>query len=107
LNSIPHKARNTDRRKTRRLVSTVPVEVVALATGMHFSMHLSDVAAGGCFVHTSLPFAAGARVHVRLSDGLMHLETEGRVVYSQSGSGMGITFDELDEEQRLALIRLA
>jgi hypothetical protein len=107
MGSNYQKVWQTERRKMHRLVSTDTVEVIALATGMHFSMHLSDIGIGGCFIDTLFPFAVDARVRIRLSHGLAEFEAKGRVAYSQSGLGMGITFDELDEHQRLALIQLA
>jgi hypothetical protein len=73
-----------------RLVSTDTVEVIALATGMHLSMRLSDIGLGGCFIDTLFPFAVNARVRIRLSHGLVEFETEWWVAFSQSGIGMGI-----------------
>jgi hypothetical protein len=107
MDSNRQKAWQAERRKMVRLVSTDTVEVIALATGMHFSMHLRDIGVGGCFIDTLLPFAVDARVRIRLSHGIVEFETEGRVAHSQPGLGMGISFDELDEDQRIALIRLA
>jgi hypothetical protein len=40
---------------------------------------------------------------VTLQKGKTTFETPGTVVYSQHGLGMGIAFDELDAEHRLAL----
>jgi len=107
MDSKPPKPWQVERRKMIRLVSADTVEVIALATGMHLSMRLSDIGLGGCFIETLLPFAVDARVRIRLTRGIVEFETEGRVAFSQSGIGMGIAFDELSEDQRLALIQLA
>ena len=100
------KAWQFERRKMVRLVSTEVVEVIALATGMHFTMHLSDIGVSGCFIDTVFPLAQDARVRIRLSYGLVVFETEGRVAYSQAKFGMGIAFDELNDGQRTALTLL-
>ena len=107
MHSKHPKAWQAKRRKMVRLVSTEVAEVIALATGMHFTMHLSDIGVGGCFIGTLFPFAVDARVRIRLSYGLVDFETEGRVVYSQPKIGMGIAFDELNDVQRFTLTLLA
>ena len=45
----------------------------------------------------------GAKVHVGVRKGKTQLDTNGVVVYSQPGLGMGIAFDSLDRSQLQAL----
>jgi hypothetical protein len=61
----------------------------------------NDISLGGCFVDLLPPLPSGTQVRVRFTHGQSHLETTGDVIYSQSGSGMGIAFRPMEPgEQR-------
>lgn len=92
-----------DRRGNTRVQFTATAEVVELSSGARFSTRTTDLGPGGCFVDTMVPFPVGSIVQVSLEKGKTRFETGGRVVYSQSGLGMGIAFSELTPEQTLAL----
>lgn len=95
-----------ERRKMRRLTFTASVDVMDLATRETFNLRMTDIGLGGCFLDTIFPFSVGARVCVTLSLQLIEFKANGRVVYSQPQVGMGIAFDELNADQRLALMAL-
>src|ERR1700729_3069817 len=92
-----------ERRGGERHMFTAGAEVVELKSGARFSTRTTDLGPGGCFVDTTVPFPVGSKLRVTLHKGKTTFETPGTVVYSQHGLGMGIAFDELDAEQRLAL----
>jgi hypothetical protein len=92
-----------DRRGNARVQFTATAEVVELSSGARFSTRTTDLGPGGCFVDTMVPFPVGSIVQVSLEKGKTRFETGGRVVYSQSGLGMGIAFSELTPEQTSAL----
>ena len=96
-------AKDIDRRSSDRHMFTASAEVVDLNSGARFSTRTTDLGPGGCFVDTLVPLPVGARVHVGVRKGKTQLDTNGLVVYSQSGLGMGIAFDSLDKPQREAL----
>jgi hypothetical protein len=52
---------------------------------------------------TLVPFGAGSKVRVTIREGQTQFQATGIVVYSQSGLGMGIAFDEMKPEQRKTL----
>ena len=89
-----------------RLNFTASVDVTELASRERFSLRMTDVGAGGCFLDALFPLPVGSKVRVTLRHGLMDFHAEGQVVYSQSGLGMGIAFDELNSEQRHSLMQL-
>jgi PilZ domain len=92
-----------DRRNADRHTFTASAEVVELGSGARFSARTTDLGPGGCFVDTILPFPVGSEVRVTVGKGQTHFETNGLVVYSQTGLGMGIAFDTLERYQREAL----
>jgi len=95
--------KEAERRTTDRHVFTASAEIVDLSSGARFSTRTTDLGPGGCFVDTLVPLPVGAQVHVGVRKGKTQLDTNGVVVYSQAGLGMGIAFDSLDQSQRKAL----
>ena len=95
--------KEAERRNSDRHVFTASAEIVDLSSGARFSTRTTDLGPGGCFVDTLVPLPVGARVHVGVRKGKTQLDTNGVVVYSQAGLGMGIAFDSLDQSQRKAL----
>ena len=89
-----------ERRKTERLNLTATADVIELASGMRCSSRTTDLGQGGCFVDTLVPFPVNSKVHIGIRKGHAKFETVGVVVYSQTGLGMGIAFDENGPEQR-------
>jgi hypothetical protein len=92
-----------ERRSSDRHSFTASAEVVDLSSGARFSTRTTDLGPGGCFVDTLVPLPVGAKVHVGVRKGKTQLDTNGVVVYSQPGLGMGIAFDSLSQSQREAL----
>jgi len=92
-----------DRRIGDRHIFTASAEVVELGSGARFSTRTTDLGPGGCFVDTMVPFPVGAEVRVTVRRGKTQFETDGVVVYSQTGLGMGIAFETMGPEQREAL----
>lgn len=95
--------KEADRRGADRHIFTAAAEVVDLATGARFSTRTTDLGPGGCFVDTLSPLPVGSQVHVSVHKGQTQFRSEGTVVYSQDGLGMGIEFESLDATQRQAL----
>jgi PilZ domain len=96
-------ANDTERRSTDRQMFTASADVIELVSGARFSTRTTDLGPGGCFVDTTVPFPVGSKLRITLHKGKMNFETAGTVVYSQTGLGMGIAFDDLDKSQRAAL----
>jgi PilZ domain len=92
-----------ERRSEDRHMFTASAEVVELSSGARFSTRTTDLGPGGCFIDTTNPLPVGAEVRVAVRKGKNEFHTPGTVVYSQYGLGMGVSFAELDAEQRKAL----
>lgn len=92
-----------ERRQSVRFQFTASAQVVDRLTGARFSTRTTDLGPGGCFVDTLVPFPEGTVVHISLSKGQNTFETDGYVVYSQTGLGMGLAFSDLVADQATAL----
>jgi hypothetical protein len=95
--------KESERRNSDRHMFTASAEVIELSSGAHFSTRTTDLGPGGCFIDTANPFNVGSKVQVLLRKGKNELQTNGVVVYSQYGLGMGIAFDEINTAQQTAL----
>lgn len=93
----------SERREGNRHVFTAAADVVELSSGARFSTRTTDLGPGGCFVDTTNPFPVGSKLHLKLHKGKTSFETNGVVVYSQNGLGMGISFAGLAEDRQAAL----
>jgi PilZ domain len=92
-----------ERRSGDRHSFTASAEVIEISSGARFSTRMTDLSHGGCFVDTMVPFPVGSKVHIKVHQGKNEFETDGMVVYSQHGLGMGVAFDAVDPERRKAL----
>lgn len=101
--STPVSVEESDRRTGDRQMLTASAEITEVGSGARFSTRTTDLGPGGCFVDTTNPFPVGSKVRVALKRAKNEFHTQGVVVYSQLGLGMGISFGELDSEQRKAL----
>lgn len=92
-----------ERRTSDRHLFAATAEVIEEVTGARFSTRTMDLGPGGCFIDTTNPLPVGSRVHVKISKGKSEFKTNGTVVYSQTGMGMGIAFLELTQAQQADL----
>ena len=67
------------------------------------SVRTSELSIGGCYIDTLNPFPESTPVRVRIVRDHGVFETNGKVIYSHSGLGMGISFVEIAAEQRSVL----
>src|ERR1700691_5622663 len=88
--------KEAERRGTDRHSFSASADVIELSSGARFSTRTTDLGPGGCFVDTMTPFPVGAKVRVTVKKAKTDFQTEGTVVYSQTGLGMGIAFAELN-----------
>lgn len=92
--------KDAERRTSDRQLFAATAEVIEEVTGARFSTRTMDLGPGGCFIDTTNPLPVGSRVHVKISKGSNEFKTNGTVVYSQCGMGMGIAFLELSDKHQ-------
>lgn len=89
-----------ERRTSDRQLFAATAEVIEEVTGARFSTRTMDLGPGGCFIDTTNPLPVGSKVQVKIFKGKNDFKTNGTVVYSQNGMGMGIAFLELSENKQ-------
>jgi PilZ domain len=89
-----------ERRTSDRQLFPATAEVIEEVTGARFATRTMDLGPGGCFIDTTNPLPVGSRVQVKIFKGKGEFKTNGSVVYSQNGMGMGIAFLELSENKQ-------
>jgi PilZ domain len=99
----PVSVKDAERRGTARHVVTTGADVIEISSGARFSTRTTDLGTGGCFVDTTNPFPVGSKLRLNLHKGKSSFEIFGTVVYSQTGLGMGIAFDQISPDQQVAL----
>jgi PilZ domain len=58
--------------------------------------HTENLSMFGCFVETTAPLPAGAKVRVRISHAGVNFTGQGTVIYSRPHLGMGIAFTSIE-----------
>jgi PilZ domain-containing protein len=79
------------------------VEAIDSKGNIRIMGRLSDISRSGCYIDTINPFAPGATVELTIVQKNQFFKTRAKVVYSQPGMGMGISFTiaEPDELRKL------
>ncbi len=85
-------AAGADRRAHPRYAFTAAIEVATPEAGAPLKTRVRDLSEHGCYVDTDRPFALGTNTEVRITKAANTFEARARVVYSQSGKGMGLMF---------------
>jgi len=88
-----------DRRAHPRYNFTAAVEVSAPDGGVRCKAQLRDLSQQGCYVDMNDPLALGAAVDLRITRGAIAFEAGARVVFTQAGKGMGLSFTHVEAEQ--------
>lgn len=81
-----------ERRRSARHAFTATIEAVEPVSQTRINGRTSDLSREGCFVDTNNSFPAGSSIRLRLTKETHSFETQGQVVYSLAGMGMGVKF---------------
>lgn len=82
--------------RSRRFPFVAGVHVTALDSEAEVAAHIEDLSVFGCFVETTTPFVAGAKVSIRISHAGTAFVAQGRVAYSREFAGMGLAFTSIE-----------
>ena len=79
-----------------------------LRDGTSIPGQLTELSAGGCYIHTLEPIAIGTPFQLRIKGGIRSCELRGKAIYMHSGSGFGIfgigvRFESMAADQRSSL----
>jgi PilZ domain-containing protein len=93
-----------NRRSSPRYPATSATEAVHIPGGSKVAGRLSDISRHGCYVDTISPFEVGAALTLTIVRRNQSITTLAKVVYSQVGMGMGLTFTTTEPEQIRLLV---
>jgi CheY-like chemotaxis protein len=91
---------SSERRKQARRSCRLGVNVYAGAGGPLQHCKITDISAGGCYVETTQPLAAGSPLVIEVRTDELKLRLRGRVQTMHRGYGMGIEFSRKTPEER-------
>jgi hypothetical protein len=88
-----------ERRKSLRFPLTASVEATESTSGVRIVGRTSDLSLGGCYIDSISPFPVGTIATIRIMRGNETFEAQTKVVYSQMGMGMGMSFISAEPKQ--------
>lgn len=94
---------HSKQRSVRRCSLVASAEVIDLHSGARLSARTSELGLGGCYVDSLNPFPEGTPVGLRILRDQGVFETQAKVVYCDTGFGMGLAFTEMKPDQRSLL----
>jgi len=93
-------AQPPERRRSPRTPFTAGVVAVEPRSQTEIDAHTTDLSASGCYVDTMSPLPAQTEIDLRLTRNGKSFHTKARVMYCQSGVGMGLLFTEIAPQER-------
>jgi hypothetical protein len=94
-----------DRRTAIRCPFTAGLSATDETSQAALQSHTTDLSQNGCYVDTMNPFPKGTEIKVRLTHDNASFQAIARVVYCQTGVGMGLLFTHIDPAERPVLDR--
>ena len=97
----PTERGSRDHRRHTRFPFTALVEALEPKTNTQISGRSSDVSISGCYVDTLSPFPIGTVIRIRLTRENVSFEANAKVVFSQIGMGMGVSYISAEKDMFL------
>jgi diguanylate cyclase (GGDEF)-like protein/putative nucleotidyltransferase with HDIG domain len=95
-----------NRRTYPRLKCRVTIELQADGDTRPVLGNLTDISLGGCFVETSVILTPGTKLKLVFSIDDGKLQTEGKVLRIDPGSGIAVQFSDMSREDRATIQRV-
>ena len=92
-----------ERPRARRYSFVATVELTDTLSEAKIQGRTTDLSVYGCRVNTDQPFSTGARVRTRIAHSGASFVALGKVSYTTSDGGMGITFTHVEPKDQLIL----
>jgi PilZ domain-containing protein len=94
---------HTERPRARRYLFVATVELTDTQSEAKIQERTSDLSLYGCRVETHKPFPTGSKVRIRIAHRSANFVALGKVAYTRSEGGMGITFTQIEPNDLLVL----
>lgn len=92
-----------ERRRGPRYPFFASAQITELQTKVGMTARTSELSRHGCYMDMLNPLPLGTPVRVQITYQEQTIDTMGRVIYSQSNMGMGVSFDEMKAEAEALL----
>jgi hypothetical protein len=92
-----------ERRTSPRYPFTATCDAMEPKSHAKIIARTSDLGRGGCYIDTIGPFPPGTTLVVRINRERQSLTIEGKVIFSQAGMGMGLSFTKIEPDQQSIL----
>jgi PilZ domain len=98
--------RGAEKRRSIRYKCEGSAQLREEGVDIHTWVSFTDVSLHGCYVEAQATYPAGTILHMKLEANGIRVETKGKVVVNYPYLGMGISFEEMSEENDAHLKRL-
>lgn len=98
--------KGAEKRRSMRYKCEGSAQLREEGVAIHTWVSFTDVSMHGCYVEAQATYPAGAVLHLKLEANGIRVETKGKVVVNYPYLGMGISFEEMSEENKAHLKRL-
>jgi hypothetical protein len=102
-NAIETPVEVKEHRQNPRYPFSCDAEVIDIQGNTRIIGRVTDIAKRGCYVDCISPFPPGTLLAVKIRRGIQTFETQGSVVYSTVGLGMGLCFTVTEQPHALLL----
>jgi hypothetical protein len=92
-----------ERRRGPRYPFFASAQITELQTKVAMTARTSELSLHGCYMDMLNPLPLGTPVKIRITYGEQTIDAAGRVIYSQSNMGMGVSFDEMQPDHEALL----
>lgn len=94
-----------ERRRAARPLFVASTEIIDVHTGQHNHVRTADLSTHGCYIDTLNPLPLDATVRLQIQKDNETVEFQAKVVSSHRGSGMGMVFEAITDQQRSTLAK--
>lgn len=98
--------KGADKRRSLRYKCEGSAQLREEGVDIHTWVSFTDVSMHGCYVEAQATYPAGTVLHMKLEANGIRVETKGKVVVNYPYLGMGISFEDMSEENKGHLKRL-
>jgi PilZ domain len=92
-----------ERREHKRYYASLEIEIKEVGSSFPTRGTTTDVSLSGCYVATIFPMAVGARINFTMRVDGEKIKGRGSVQTCHPGVGMGISFTDLTNQDKLRL----
>jgi hypothetical protein len=89
----------SDLRRSARYPFYATARITELQTQTRLNARTSELSRHGCYMDMLNPFPLGTSVKIEVTHGDQTFSASGHVVYSQTNIGMGVSFNQVENDQ--------